>query len=163
MRLGQLQEEMSKASLPISANLINDLNQLFWKLTKEKFHSSWGYFRRSSKNIYNLPKIMLHITPWIMTLMLHIRQSIYLVLTNVLSTSFLMFLITLDEISTTLSIQFWYIYKGRYTRHIWSNDMFILWNRISAIFIKIENAVYTFLTSWTLKITNLLNLNESHC
>ena len=40
MRLGQLQEEMSKASLPISANLINDLNQLFWKLTKEKFHSS---------------------------------------------------------------------------------------------------------------------------
>ena len=105
MRLGQLQEEMSKASLPISANLINDLNQLFWKLTKEKFHSSWGYFRRSSKNIYNLPKIMLHITPWIMTLMLHIRQSIYLVLTNVLSTSFLIFHITFDEISTNCTMK----------------------------------------------------------
>ena len=107
------------------------LNQLFWKLTKEKFHPSWGYFGRSSKNIYNLPKIMLHITPWTLILMLHIRQSIYLVLTNVLSTSFLMFHITFNEISTTLSIQFWY--KGRYTWHMWSNDMFILWNYISAI------------------------------
>ena len=110
------------------------LNQLFSKLTKEKFHPSWGYFGRSSKNIYNLPKIMLHITPWTLILMLHIRQSIYLVLTNVLSTSFLMFHITFNEISTTLSIQFWY--KGRYTRYMWSNDMFILWNCISAIFYK---------------------------
>ena len=67
------------------------LNQLFWKLTKEKFHPSWGYFGRSSKNIYNLLKIMLHITLWTLILMLHIRQSICLVLTNVLSTSFLMF------------------------------------------------------------------------
>ena len=32
------------------------LNQLFSKLTKEKFHPSWGYFGRSSKNIYNIPK-----------------------------------------------------------------------------------------------------------
>ena len=39
---------------------------------------------------------MLHITPWTLTLMLHIRQSIYLVLTNVLSTSFLIFHITFD-------------------------------------------------------------------
>ena len=54
------------------------LNQLFSKLTKEKFHPSWGYFGRSSKNIYNLPKIMQHITPWT----LHIKQSIYLVLTK---------------------------------------------------------------------------------
>ena len=77
---------------------------------------------------------MLHITPWTLILMLHIKQSIYLVLTNVLSTSFLMFHITFNEISTTLSIQFWY--KGRYTRYMWSNDMFILWNCISAIFYK---------------------------
>ena len=48
--------------------------------------------------------------------MLHIRQSIYLVPTNVLSTSFQMSHITFDEISTTLSIQFWY--KGRDTRYI---------------------------------------------
>ena len=110
------------------------LNQLFWKLTKEKFHPSWGYFGRSSKNIYNLPKIMLHITPWTLILMLHIKQSIYLVLTNVLSTSYLMFHMTFDEISTTLSIQFWY--KGRYTQYIRNNDMFILWNHTSGIFYK---------------------------
>ena len=40
---------------------------------------------------------MIHITPWTLMLMLHIRQSIYLVLTNVLSTSFLMFHITFHE------------------------------------------------------------------
>ena len=110
------------------------LNQLFSKLTKEKFHPSWGYFGRSSKNIYNLPKIMLHITPWTLILMLHIKQSIYLVLTNVLSTSYLMFHMTFDEISTTLSIQFWY--KGRHTQYIRNNDMFILWNHTSGIFYK---------------------------
>ena len=27
------------------------LNQLFWKLSKEKFYPSWAYFGRSSKNI----------------------------------------------------------------------------------------------------------------
>ena len=37
MKLGQLQEEISKASLPVSTDLRNDLNQLRWKLTKEKF------------------------------------------------------------------------------------------------------------------------------
>ena len=110
------------------------LNQVFSKLTKETFLPSWGYFWRSSKNIYNLPKIMLHINPWTLRLMLHIRQSIYLVLTNVLSTSFLMFHITCNEISTTLSMQFWY--KGRYTKYMWNNDMLILWNCISAIFYK---------------------------
>ena len=67
--------------------------------------------------------------------MLHLRQSIYLVLTTVLSASFLMFHIAFNEISTALSIQFWY--KGSsYTRFMWSNDMFILWNRFSAIFYK---------------------------
>ena len=64
------------------------LNQLLSKLTKKKIHSSWGYFGSSSKNIYNLLKIMLHIIPWTLILMLHIRQSIYLVLTNLLSISF---------------------------------------------------------------------------
>ena len=29
------------------------------------------------------------------------------------------------------------------TRYMWSNDMFVLWNRISTIFMKIENTVYT--------------------
>ena len=60
------------------------------------------------------------------------RQLIYLVMANVLSTSFLIFHITFDEISTTL----YNSGKGRCTRYIWSNDMFVLWNRISAIFYK---------------------------
>ena len=45
-------------------------------------------------------------------LMLHIKKSIYLVLANVLYTSFLMFHITFDEISTTL----YNSGKGRCTR-----------------------------------------------
>ena len=28
-------------------------NHLFWKLIKENVHPSWGYFGKSSKNIYN--------------------------------------------------------------------------------------------------------------
>ena len=36
MTLGQILEEITKASLPISADLSNDFTQLFWKLTKEK-------------------------------------------------------------------------------------------------------------------------------
>ena len=108
------------------------LNQLLWKLTKETFHSWWRYLGRSNKNIYNLLNIMLRITPWILILMLHIRQSIYLVLTSFLSSWFLMLHITFDKISTALAIQFWN--KGRYTWYMWSNDMFILWNYISAIF-----------------------------
>ena len=110
------------------------LNQLFWKLTKEKFHPSWGCSGRSSKNTYNLPKIMLHTTTRTLILILHIRQSIYLVLANVLSASFLMLHITFDGISSTLSLQFWY--KGIYTRYRWNDDMFILWNWISATFYK---------------------------
>ena len=63
--------------------------------------------------------------------MLYIRQSIYLVLTNVLSTSFLMFHIHLIKLAQHC------LYnsdKGKYTRYIWSNDIFILWVCISAIF-----------------------------
>ena len=99
--------EIWKASLPVRAHFSNDLNWLLWKPTKDKFRPSWGYFGRSSKNIYNLLKIMLHFTSWTLILILHIRQSIYLVLTNVLSTSFLMFQIAFDQISLKLSIQFW--------------------------------------------------------
>ena len=106
------------------------LNQLFWKLTKEKFTLHEVNFGGAAKI-----SIMLHIIPWTLMLMVRTRQSIYLVLANVLSTSFLMFHITFNEISTTLlSIQLWY--KGRYTRYMWSNDVFILWNCTSAIFYK---------------------------
>ena len=40
--------------------------------------------------------------------------------------------------------------KGRSTRYMWSNDRLVLWNRISAIFMKIENAVYTTFQNSTL-------------
>ena len=63
-------------------------------------------------------------------LMLLIRQSVYLALTNILSISFLTFHITFDEISTTL----YNSGKGRFTRYMWSNDIFELLNHISAIF-----------------------------
>ena len=43
---------------------------------------------------------------------------------------FLMFHITFDEICTTMYISG----KGRCTRYMWSNDMIVLWNHISAIF-----------------------------
>ena len=69
------------------------------------------------------------------------RQSIYLVLTNVLSTSFLMFHITFNEISTTLSIQFWY--KGRYNRYIGAMICSHFGIAFLMFFIEIENAVYT--------------------
>ena len=54
----------TKKSIKLFRNiyLFSKLNQLFSKLTKENFHPSSGYFGRSSKNIYNLTKIMLHIT-----------------------------------------------------------------------------------------------------
>ena len=40
MKLGQLQEEISQKSLPVSADLSLYLNQLFWKLNKEKSRPS---------------------------------------------------------------------------------------------------------------------------
>ena len=72
------------------------------------------------------------ISQWTLMLMLHIRQSIYLVLTNVLPTLFRMFHITFDEIITTL----YNSSKGRSTRYMWNNDIFVLWNRVSSIFYK---------------------------
>ena len=46
--------------------------------------------------------------------------------------------------------------KGRCIRYMWSDDMFVLWNRISAIFMKIENTVYTSLQNSTLLFINEL-------
>ena len=60
-------------------------------------------------------------------LMLHIRQSIHLVLTNVLSTS------TLHSMKSAQHCVYNFG-KGTCARYTWTNDMFVLWNRISAIF-----------------------------
>ena len=127
------------------------LNQLFWKATKEEFHPSWGYFGRSSKNIYNLLKIMLHITSWTLTLMLYIIQSIYLVLTNVLSTSFLMFHIHLMKLAQNcllVNLNILYTYS----------TLICSYFRIALLlfFMKIENAVYKSCQNSTLLSINWL-------
>ena len=75
MQLRQLEEEISKASLPVSADLSKDFK---WKLTKYKFPSSWGYFGRSSKNIYNLLQTILNITPWLYVIVCRLHQNLKL-------------------------------------------------------------------------------------
>ena len=56
-----------------------------------------------------------------------------------LITSFLMSHITFDGISTAP----YNSGKGRYTLYMWSNDMFILWNRICAIFYEDKKILFT--------------------
>ena len=40
MRLGQLQEEKSKATLPVSADLSNDFKSIIFETDQRKFHPS---------------------------------------------------------------------------------------------------------------------------
>ena len=40
MKLGRLQEEISKASLPVSADLINDFKSIIWKPYQRKIYPS---------------------------------------------------------------------------------------------------------------------------
>ena len=53
MKLGQLQKHMfkkiSKASLPVRADLSNEFTSIFWKLTKEKFTLHEVNFGRAAK------------------------------------------------------------------------------------------------------------------
>ena len=140
MKFGQLQEETSKASLPVSAHLSNDFKSIILETHQRKTSPFMRLFwEEQKKNIYKVLKIMLHITPWTLMLMLHIRQLIYLVLTNVLSTSLLMFDIYLIKL---VQHCLYNSSKGKYSQYIWSNDMFILPNCISAITMKIKNSVY---------------------
>ena len=128
-KLGQLQEQISKASFPVSGNLPRE-SLSFMRL-----------ILRSSKNIYNLLSIMLHITPWNLMLMLHIRQSIYLVLTNVLP-SF-----------SSFFLHFWCsTLLGTCEAMICSyfGIKFLLF------FMKIENTVYTSFQNSTLLFINEL-------
>ena len=98
-------------------------------------------------------------------LMLHIRQSIYLVLTNVLSASFLMFHITFDEISTTL----YNSGKDRCTHTC--GAMICSYFGIALFFMKIENTVYTsfqtstllFINGLIFDITNIQNNQSLEC
>ena len=63
MKLGQLQEETLKGSLPVSADLSNDFKLIIFETGQINISPFMRYFGRSSKNVYNVPKIMLRITP----------------------------------------------------------------------------------------------------
>ena len=93
---------------------------------------------------------MLHITPWTLMLVLHIRQPICLVLTNVLSISFLMFHVRFDEISTVCKILVKVDVLDTCGAMICSyfGIAFLLF------FMKIENAVYTSFQNSTLLFIN---------
>ena len=106
MKLGQLQEEISKASLPVSADLSNDFKSIIFETDQKTispfmrlFSKEQQKYLQSSQNnaTYHLMNPNTDVT----------YQTVNLVLTNVLPTAFLMFHITFDEISTTLSIQIW--------------------------------------------------------
>ena len=105
MKLGQLQEEIPKASLPVSAALSNDFKSIILETDQRKFHPSWGYFGRSSKNIFNQNNVTYHpMNPD--------TDVAYQTVNLFSSDKCLIYFIsdvphTFDEISTTLSIQFW--------------------------------------------------------
>ena len=42
MKLGQLQEEISKASLPVSADLCNNFKSIILETDQRKIYPSWG-------------------------------------------------------------------------------------------------------------------------
>ena len=131
MTFGQLQEKISKASLPVRADLSSDFESIIMETDPRKispfmrlFWEEQQKYLQSSQN-----NATYHST---LILMLHIRQPIYLVLTNVLSSSFLMFHIHL------IKLELHCLYNSGKPlldiRYLWSNDMFIIWNCISAIF-----------------------------
>ena len=103
MKLGQLHEEMSKASLPVSADLSNDFKSIILETDQRKLSPFMRLFWEEQQKCLQSSQNNATYYPMIF----HIRQSIYLILTNVLPASFLMFHITFVEISTALSIQFW--------------------------------------------------------
>ena len=156
--MDSFKDKISKASVPVSVDLSNDSKSIIFETDQRKMSPFM-----SRKNIYILPKIMPHITPWTLILMLHIRQSIYLV-------------------------QMFYLLHFWFSTYLMKSAQRCLYNSgikvdildtcgtmicsyfaiaFPLFFIKIENAIYTscqnstllfingviFETSWTLKIT----------
>ena len=107
------------------------LNQLFWKLTEEKFTLHEVNFGGAAKiPSHSLLSIMLHITPWTLMLTLHIRLSVYLVLTNFFIISDVPHYIRWNQHNTICIIQVKVDVPDTCGA---TNDMFVLWNPISAI------------------------------
>ena len=156
------------------------LHQLFWTLTKEKFtlrEVNFGGAAKISTIFYQYCYLSPH-ELWM--LMLNIRHSVYLVLTNALSSR------SFDVVPDF----------PRYIRWNQHNTVCTILIKVDVLntcgvmicsyfgiafllfFMKIKNTVYTssqsstllfinvmnwFLTLWTFKITSLLNLNEYQC
>ena len=90
-----------------------------WNWPKENLPFMRLILEEQQKYLHS--SIILHINPWTLMLMLHIRQSIYF---------WQMFYLIHFWCSTLHSMEG----KGRCTQYMLSNDMFVLWNCISAIF-----------------------------
>ena len=60
---GQLQEEILKASLAVRADSSNDFKLIIFETDQINISPFMWLFREEQQNIYNLPKIMLRITP----------------------------------------------------------------------------------------------------
>ena len=91
-KLGQLQEEISKACFPVSADLSIDFKSIILETDQRKISPFMSLFwEEQPKYLHSSQNNAIYHEPWTLMLMSHIRQSIYLCLTNVLSTSFLMF------------------------------------------------------------------------
>ena len=97
MKFGQLQEKISKASLPVRADLSNGFESIILETDQRKISPFMRLFRESQQKYLQSSQnnATYHST---LILMLHIRQPIYLVLTNVLFSSFLMFHIHLIKL-----------------------------------------------------------------
>ena len=158
--------------MPVDADLSNDFASIILETDQRKVYPSWGWFWRSSKNIWNILSIMLHITPWTLMLILYIiRQSIYLALINLYLLYF--WCSTLHSIKSAQHC----LYnsgKGWCTRYMYSIHVeqwyvctleshfcYFLWRK--KILLTHLPKTDRFLISWTFQITSLLNLNENQC
>ena len=145
MKLGQPQDETSKASLPLSADLSTDFKSIILETDYRKFSPIMRLFwEEQQKNLqpcqnnttYHPMNPDTDVIYQTVNLFSSEKCFIYFISDVPISTSFLM---------KSAQHCLYNSGKGRCTQCMWSNHMFILSNHISAIFMKIENAVYT---SW---------------
>ena len=120
------------------------LHQLFWKLTKEKFTLHEINFGGAAKistifyqnTTYHSMNPGADVTYQTVNLFSSDKCFIYFI-------SDAQHYIQSNQHNTVCTILVKVDVLHTCTRYMWSNDMFVLWNRISTIFMKIENTVYT--------------------
>ena len=132
MKLGQIQEEISKASLPVSANLSYDFKPTILETDQRKispfmrlfWEEQQKYLQSSLYNAtYHPMNSDTNVTYQDVNLFSSDKCSIYVI----------------SDVPHYMKSAQHCLYnsgKGRYTRCMWNNYMFILWNHISPIFYK---------------------------